>query len=158
MSRQTRTLRGQITAVGGKADKQLILNDQLINMGFRVTGFFVWPIRIFGATPGTDLNAILSFAQIPSTDQMNANDNRQIGWTWFSQSGGTLLPQPTADGFSTYQRLLDPDHIINRDLFLSLRLSTDQTYNYMVVLERRTLTDEEAIVTIIKENSQSLEL
>jgi len=159
MSRDTRTLRGQLTAVGGKADKALILNDQLINTGYRVTGFFVWPLRIFGATAGgADCNAILSFARIPSTDDMNANDNRQIGWTWFSQSAGSLLPQPTIDTFSSYQRLLDPDHIINRDLYIALRNTSAATFNYMVVLEKRMLTDAEAIVTIIKENSQSLEL
>jgi len=52
---------------------------------------------------------------------------------------------------------IDPDHIVNRDLFISLTDSDNRTFNYMVICEFLELTDDEAIVTIIKENSQSIE-
>jgi hypothetical protein len=158
---KVRTLRGQITAVGGKAEKQLILNDQLINRGLRVTGFFMWP-EVVGSTFSRTCNAILSYAALASGDvDMDAGDNTQLGWAFYVQDAKDTasLPQTQApaafSGF--FNQLIDPDHIINRDLFISLRDSSTATFNYMVVCEFLELTDDEAIVTIIKENSQSIE-
>ena len=159
---KVRTLRGQITAISGKGEKNLILNDQLINRGLRVTGFFMWPQQVSTGQSRT-CNAILSYAALESADvQMDAGDNTQFGWAFYSQSAGIAgsVPEypavaPAWSGF--FNQLIDPDHIINRDLFISLRNSTDATYNYMVVCELMELTDDEAIITIIKENSQSIE-
>jgi len=157
--RKTRTLRGQITAVGGKGEKQLILNDQLINRGLRVTGFFVWP-TVCDRQSSRQFNAILSYAKLGNANVvMDAGDNTQLAWAFQSNTSSADLGTPTAvpPAFSGYfNQLIDPDHIINRDLFVSLRLSDNQTYNYMVVCELMNLTDDQAIVTIIKENSQSI--
>ena len=81
---KVRTLRGQITAVGGKAEKQLILNDQLINRGLRVTGFFMWPQNVSPIQDRT-CNGILSYARLGSANTlMDAGDNTQLpfhsGW------------------------------------------------------------------------------
>ena len=159
--RSTRTLRGQITGSGGKAEKQLILNDQLINRGLRVTGFFVWPTTVSTGQQRV-CNAILSYAALPSASiDMDSGDNTQFGWSFYAQTASIAAAPPAGavppayTGF--FNQLIDPDHIINRDLFISLRDSTDATYNYMVVCELMTLTNDEAIITIIKENSQSIE-
>jgi len=158
--RKTRTLRGQITVTGGKATKQLILSDQLINRGLRVTGFFIWPDIVTSDT-SRSFSAILSYADLASADiRMAASDNSQIGWSWNLQQASADLGTPTAIPSSSsgyLNQIIDPDHIINRDLFLSFRFSTNATYNYMIVCELQTLTDDEAIITIIKENSQSIE-
>jgi len=159
---KVRTLRGQITASGGKAEKNLILNDQLINRGLRVTGFFVWP-DLAGTTVERKVTAILSYAALADGNvRMDAGDNTQLGWAFYAQSAfiAPTAPDvpavnPTYSGY--FNQLIDPDHIINRDLFISLRSSSNATYNYMVVCEMLELTDDEAIVTIIKENSQSIE-
>ena len=162
MTGKVRTLRGTITAVGGKASKQLILNDQLINDGLRVTGFFMWPTQI-DASSGRQFTGILSYAELVNSDVvMDAGDNTQIGWSFQSNEPGIPAPNPqvpaVAPSFSGYfNQLIDPDHIVNRDLFLSLRLSDNFSYNYLIVCEFIELTDDEAIVTIIKENSQSVE-
>ena len=159
---KVRTLRGQISATGGKAEKNLILNDQLINRGLRVTGFFMWPEQVSTGQSRT-CNAILSYAALPDANtQMDAGDNTQLGWAFYSQASSIPSPNPqvpaVAPAYSGYfNQLIDPDHIINRDLFISLRNSTDSTYNYLVICEFMELTDDEAIVTIIKENSQSIE-
>jgi len=158
--RKVRTLRGQITAVGGKAEKQLILNDQLINRGLKVTGFFVWPEAAIGTQNGT-VNAILSYAKLSSGDvNMDAGDNSQLGWCYYVQRGqqAAAPAEIPAAGFGSMPHgFIDPDHIINRDLYINLRDSDNRTFNYMVVCELRELTDNEAIITIVKENSQSLE-
>ena len=159
-STRVRTLRGQITATGGKAEQQLILNDQLINRGLRVTGFFVWP-TVCDRQSSRQFNAILSYAQLANADVvMDAGDNTQLAWAFQSNTTSSDIGTPNGvpPSFSGYfNQLIDPDHIINRDLFVSLRLSDNQTYNYLVICELLELTDDEAIVTIIKENSQSIE-
>jgi len=161
-STRVRTLRGQITAVSGKADKQLILNDQLINRGLRVTGFFVWPDNV-STSSDRICNAILSYAQLGSADvDMDAGDNTQFGWAFFAQSrevasGGPPDPGLQAAYSGFFNQVIDPDHIVNRDLFISLRNTSSASFNYMIVCELLELTDDEAIVTIIKENSQSIE-
>jgi len=161
-STRVRTLRGQITAVSGKADQQLILNDQLINRGLKVTGFFVWP-EICNVGSTRICNAILSYARLGNASvEMNAADNTQLGWAFFSQaasvaSGGPPDPGLQAAYSGFFNQLIDPDHIVNRDLFLSLRNSSSATFNYLITCELLELTDDEAIVTIIKENSQSVE-
>jgi len=153
--RMTRTLRGQITATGGKAEKQLILNDQLINRGLRVTGFFIWPERA-SSTQNQNFTGILSYARLANAAvEMDAGDNSQLGWAFQVNTASSAPTTPYA-GSGYFNQLIDPDHIINRDLFISLRSTTDRTYNYMVVCELRELTDSEAIITIVKENSQSL--
>lgn len=162
MTGRVRTLRGTVTVSGGKAERQLILNDQLINDGLRVTGFFVWP-DIATSDSSRSFSAILSYAALADANvRMNAGDNTQFGWSWNIQSQEVPAPSPTqsavASSTSGYlNQLIDPDHIVNRDLFISFRFSDSATYNYMVVCEFIELTDDEAIVTIIKENSQSIE-
>jgi len=158
-STRVRTLRGQVTVSGNKADQQLILNDQLINRGLRVTGFFVWPDV---ATKDSDrsFSAILSYAQLADANvRMNAGDNSQLGWSWNVQAKeDTSIPPGLPYASSGYlNQLIDPDHIINRDLFIAFRFSSNATYNYMIVCEMVELDDNEAIITIIKENSQSVE-
>ena len=161
-STKIRTLRGQISAVSGKASKQLILNDQLINRGLRVKEFYIWP-EIVGNTITRTFNAILSYAELANSNvDMDAGDNTQFGWAFFSQAAAIPSTGPTVgeanpsfSGF--FNQLIDPDHIVNRDLFISLRDSSTATVNYMVVCEMIDLDDNEAIITIIKENSQSVE-
>lgn len=162
-SGRVRTLRGRITPSGGKADVQLILNDQLINRGLKVTGFFVWG-NAARKDQDQQFTAILSYAQLPSaTTDMDAGDNTQLGWAFqcsTARNDEVVPGQPTAIPFASsgyFNQLIDPDHIINRDLFISFRNSNDQPFNYLVVCELMDLTDDEAIITIIKENSQSIE-
>lgn len=93
---------------------------------------------------------------------MDAGDNTQFGWAYYAQVASVPSSGPTESGlqaaYSGYDNgLIDPDHIINRDLFISLRFSSTAVYNYLIVCELLELTDDEAIVTIIKENSQSIE-
>lgn len=159
---KVRTLRGKIKATGGKASQQLILNDQLINDGLRVTGFFMWPTQVDHES-NRQFTGILSYAELVNSDvAMDAGDNTQIGWAFQSNTASIAAPNPqvpsVAPSFSGYfNQLIDPDHIINRDLFISLRLADNFEYNYLIVCEFIELTDDEAIVTIIKENSQSVE-
>ncbi len=95
------------------------------------------------------MSVIMSYETLPTGTLANAADNRQFGW--FEKSSTTNQNQPM---------MLDPDHIVNRDLFLQITnlgavLPTDIVFNYIIEAQVVDLTDDEAIITIIKETSQS---
>jgi len=136
-----RTIRGTIEVVGGVGKTNLVVADGLINVGLKVQRFHLWPDNI-GAL---SFIGILALDALPGGVLMDAGDNRQIGWT-FGKNTSIISPQRT---------ILDPDHIVNRDLFLRMEGTTDGTYNYMIECQVVGLTDDEAIITIIKETSQS---
>ena len=94
------------------------------------------------------MQGILSLDTISSGSTFNAGDNRQFGWTFYANSGAI-------GEVAALQTIIDPDHIINRDLFLSMFGSTPGIYNYLIEAQVVELTDDEAIITIIKETSQS---
>lgn len=140
-----RTMRGQITVTGGVGKKSLLLEDGLINQGYRVTAFEVWQSE--ADVNADNFSAVLTMDTLGSPVDMNAADNRQIGWA-FQLSVGTSSIGP-------YRAVLDPDHIAVRDLFIQM-VGGDSTYNYLLVIEKYELSDDEAIIQIIKEESQSL--
>jgi len=142
-----RTLRGQVEVVGGVARKNIVASDGLINYGLKVSRFTMWPEN--GWTGGSDntFTGILSLDTISSGANMNAGDNRQFAWTFSSvHTGGTMNPA---------REIIDPDHIINRDLFLTMDNTTNGVFNYLIEVQVVELSDEEAIISIIKETSQS---
>tara|TARA_Y100001937_G_C6996182_1_gene274296 strand:- start:11 stop:454 length:444 start_codon:yes stop_codon:yes gene_type:complete len=140
-----RSMRGQLTVTGGVGRKTLLIEDGLINQGYRVKSFDVWQSE--ASTDADNFSAVLTMDVLGSPVSMNASDNRQIGWA-FQLSIGTSSIGP-------YRSVLDPDHIAVRDLFIQM-VGGDSTYNYLIVFEKYELTDDEAIIQIIKEESQSL--
>jgi len=140
---RVRTLRGRIDIASGTTGKdQLIVDDGLLNRGYRVTGFFVW-----GASGGdTSFMATLSMNPKTLTGEMDSGNNSQIGWTFLGGGAGASI-----------DRIIDPDHVIVRDLYITIeRAGGAENFNYMIVVEEYSITDEEAIINIIKEGSQSL--
>ena len=142
-----RTLRGQITVVGGVALKNIIISDGLVNLGLKINKFSVWWENTPSGAFNRQVTAILSLDTIITGSNMNAADNRQFAWFQSSTvaTGGIL--QPFA--------IIDPDHIVNRDLFLTMDNSSAGVYNYLIEAQVVELSDDEAIITIIKETSQS---
>ena len=136
---RVRTLRGTIRVVGGGvARKNLIVSDGLINYGLKISKFQMWAVD-----PADTFIAILSYDTLSSGTEMDAGDNRQFGWT---------VGNGSAEIHSVF---LDPDHIINRDMFLSMVNSSTGLFNYLIECQVYELDDNEAIISIIKETSQS---
>lgn len=133
-----RTLRGQIEVVAGVAKKNLVVADGLINVGLKVTKFQLWAVN-----PADVFIAILSYETLISGSTMNAGDNSQFGWTVGNGSA------------EIHSEFLDPDHVVNRDMFLSMLSSDTGTYNYLIECQMVHLDDNEAIISIIKETSQA---
>lgn len=145
-----RTLRGQVTVAAGVARKNIILSDGLVNYGLKITRFTVWPEN--GWTGGSDntFTGILSLDTIVAGTNMDASDNSQFAWTFSSVKAA--LQQ---SNMNPVREIIDPDHIVNRDLFLTMDNTTNGLFNYLIEAQVVELTDDEAIITIIKETSQS---
>jgi hypothetical protein len=139
-----RTLRGSVFAKDGVIKKQLILDDGRINHGLKILSFVMW-----SSTGGNEagIDATLALALLPAGQaQMDASNNAQIGWV----TGGFDNAMNTAP----LMAILDPDHVINRDLYL-YAFSTEILWNYLIIAQEYDLSDDEAIVQIIKETSQT---
>lgn len=120
------------------ARKNLIAYDGLINVGLIVERFQMWAVD-----PADVFQGILSYETIPSGTTMNAGDNSQFGWTVGNGSA------------EIHSEFLDPDHVVNRDMFISMVSSDVGVYNYLIECRMVILDDNEAIISIIKETSQS---
>jgi len=137
-STRIRTLRGQLEVSFGVAKKNLIVSDGLINHGLIVKRFQMWAVD-----PADTFVAILSYDSLIAPFLMNAGDNSQFAWTVGNGSA------------EIHSEFLDPDHVVNRDMFLSMSGSDTGKYNYLIECQMVLLDDNEAIISIIKETSQS---
>jgi hypothetical protein len=150
-----RTLRGTMNLRGTEGvppgqtptidKRRLVLNDGRLNVGYLVTQFICWPETFdanFAMVAQLSTDPGFAFGGQPVS---NARDNRQIAWF----QGGFFAMNPGA--------IVDPDHIVNRDLFINThQTSTNMELNYMVTLEEVNLTDDDAIVVILKEEAQNI--
>jgi hypothetical protein len=136
-----RTLRGQFEE---NVPKRLILDDGLLNQGFIVRKFVVC------GDPDSSSNDCSAFLQTGITpNKWNWGDNRQIAWASTNVSSLQGIDAP----FS----VIDPEHIVLQDLFINGRFATAGivgNINYLIELEPKTLTDDQAVITLIKERSQ----
>ena len=137
-----RTLRGQF--IEGDT-KRLILDDGRLNHGYKVVSFV---ISGDVSTSAGDAYATLSL-DFDAPLAWDWGDNRQIAWasTNVSATSGSDAP------FT----VVDPDHVIIQDLYIQGTVAGaggSTPINYLIELETVDLTDDEAILTLIKERSQ----
>ena len=140
---RTHTLRGRLEE---GVIKQLIVNDGRLTHGLRVTKFIVAPEM---TTQTQGCNAVLGLDNKITADWDWENGN-QIAWATSAMGGSSNMENP---GF----QLVDPDHIVIRDLFIRATItgSTPQALNYYIELEAVNISEFEAIVQLTKETSQS---
>ena len=157
-----RTLRGTVSfparassgSPANSAKRLLILDDGRINVGYKIIDFHIYNSRMasevgsecFAAQAHLALSIEPSAAALPK-----ASDNREIAWATY---------QTTTEGVSSYA-LTDPDHIIVRDLqivFPQVKNTNNvDEVNYYILMEEYEITDTEAIISIIKEESQDVD-
>lgn len=153
-SSRVRTLRGTITVdAGAQAKRDLILDDGRINVGYKVTGFHFWQSDMIGASNAGGAQATLLMSADATYSLSEAEDNREIAWAAYN----------TGTGFSIdYYTLIDPDHVVVRDLVITIPQNSIQgantvRYNYLINLDEYEISDQEAIISIIKEESQDVD-
>jgi len=132
------TLRGRVEA---NSVKRLIVDDGRLTHAMKVDEFHVWAISI---ASGDDPECALGLNYDLGAD-WDASDNRQIAWAGQTTTATTRL--------MTFE-LIDKEHLVNQDLYIS-NFSTHPA-NYLITLTAVTLSDDQAILTLIKEASQSV--
>lgn len=140
-----RTLRGRVDT--NDQTRRLIVDDGRVNHGFKIVAFHI--ISNNPATSAADAFGSLATEETAATAVWNLDDNRQIGWAG-QNLAGTAAP---SNQFS----LIDPDHVVINDLFVCGRGGTGATadgYQYLVELEPIELTDNQAVIQLIKESAQ----
>ena len=156
---KTRTLRGTLTfpqrgggTPSNSGKRLLILDDGRINVGYKIIDFVIFNSSLSGNTSAFGSEAYLSLSKEPVADALPAaEDNREIAWAMYD----------TGTGYTTAQwSLVDPDHLVVRDLqilFPSVSNLAESQVNYYILMEEYDITDTEAIITIIKEESQDVD-
>ena len=135
MSRR-RTLRGLL---GGNELRRLVVDDGRLNHGYIVKEFHVWSTSLSGQR---NAEFVLSLNE-NTPDAWRADNTGQIGWA------GMVIDLTGVESLQSFS-LIDPDHVVLRDLYVK-SLNVDGG-NYMVVLETIDLTENETILTLIKED------
>jgi LPS sulfotransferase NodH len=169
---RTLTLRGTSATFQATADyhTENILdyaNVLDINKAWKIRWFEVWPVESLALSfPGSGyelaLESILSTEDIVNIEN-RADDNRLIAWSNQSYMTGGKSAGSTSQGIIGQQIVVDPDHVIQKELNISFRVlggtvfeDSDVNVNYIVYLEEVDITPTESIMFTIKQSAQSL--
>ena len=137
-----RTLRGTISPL---ERRRLIIDDGQFTHAYRVKAFYIFPVDM--STGAADVQGVLAIDQDGLQVNWRADDNRQIGWSSTTMS--------TASALNNFTNIIDPNHVVVRDLWVTGSSGTGDI-NYMVELETVTITEDEAVLALIKEVSQDV--
>lgn len=134
------TQRGRMT-VGDT--KRLIMDDGMFTTGRRITKFEIWPD--FPSNTG-EVGIIMSVNDTVVPTLFDASDSRQIAWGYRTADAAGVAGE--------FQFVLDPDHIIVRDAFLTAVGTAEIEVNYLIQMEFQKISDTECVLQLIKERQQ----
>jgi hypothetical protein len=125
---------------GTETSRQLVVDDGRYRHGFVISSFRVWG----GPTvEGNNVAAVLSRSSTAVTT-MNANHSPVFAWA------ATI--NDTTNGFTEWN-IIDPEHVVNEELHLHNVNGT--AFNYLIVMHDLTMTDEQGVLQLVKNQSQS---
>ena len=130
------TLRGRVPA---NEKKRLILDDGRTTHAMVVKEFYV-----FAKDNLEDPGCFLSLSQDSVGTDFDASNGNQIAWSRVAQSAAN----------SDFVSIIDPNHVVIRDLFITNTTAWDA--NYLVILEAKNISEDEAILQLIKEGQQNV--
>lgn len=146
------TMRGKVlgTASGNYEAHRISLDDGDNTTAYKIHEFYAWTADTVASADGC---AILSTTEEGVTDYavavQDAGDNRQIGWAaWINSSS-------SGDRDIT-QALLDPDNVVNEDLYIGAYTSSSTTdeVNYLIIAEKIKINLTENLYTTVRNYSQ----
>lgn len=129
-----RTLRGLLD--GGET-RRLLIDDGDFQHGFIVEELHISPQGPLGEATSNDAWAVLHI----NTDQpidFNWSSPQQIGWAVYNTNAST----PTS--------VIDPDHIVVRELYIT-NLNPTFKLNYLLKIRDRTMTPAHGVLQMVKE-------
>ena len=131
------TLRGVIGGTYGNT-AQLVVDDGLFTNGFRIVFMETWHIN-----QSTGETTILHLGeQVPV--QADASQGSQFVWSFYTPA--------SVDRSLTMKTVIDPDHIVNQDMFITVLGGA--LVCYVIHLEPYSMSEDEAILQLIKNNNQ----
>lgn len=133
------TLRGRVEALD---TKRLILDDGRLTHAMRVIRFEVWARSL---ASGEDPECILGL-DYNMGNEMDASNNVQIAWASQTTSATSRVM-----GFNA----IDPNHVVIQDLWIQ-NIANTETANYLVELEAVEISNDQAVLQLIKERSQNV--
>lgn len=142
-----------------------------LSRAWKVQAFYFWP-ETYRAETGTGDGQLLVAASLSTDtiqpsgfdDTVTVNDNRQFGWMvkgYNMRSAATdFITSPT--GLEDNRAIVDPDHVVNRHLYINSYITSNFTtsperrYNYLVILEPIKISENEAILQMVKGVAQDI--
>lgn len=139
-------LRGTFDIDAQATTVQVMIDDGLQNLGYRVKEFKVLPNFFQGQTVFCGATSMLSTVRTPI--QWNLEQDNQLGWMTWDDHGYAH--------WEDVNSLVDDTIIFNRELYLhcwNSRQSDSATYHlsYFIRLERVALDDNQAVLILANE-------
>ena len=176
MAAKTMTLRGTLSA----ADASLSDNNNIftyespqLTTAWIVKEFLFWPAGARANTGATEGQfTVISTLATDTIGGQTFNsigtvaDSRNIAWlqrgfNMRNEGSDDFLAAPT--GMESNYGYVDPDHVVNRQLFINFTTNTDSStkpireWNYIVRLEKITITENQAVLAMIKGVAQNID-
>lgn len=142
MRKGARTLRGRLD---GSEVRQLVVDDGIFTNGLRITFFTVWSADIVAAAAA--VGCLSTSDTIVPTQLLPANDPSCFAWSIMT------LGSPATLDVQAWERI-DPDHIVNEELFIHNRAATE--LEYLIVAEPYSMTEDEGVLQLVKNKQQSI--
>ena len=130
------TLRGQLTLPMTQPIRKTLFNGSFTK-NFKVVDVQIFPSQVVN----NDAILILHFDNSLKVEA-SAKDNAQFGWA-------------NIDALAQDWSYIDPDHVIINDLHISAIAAAPMTLNYVIKLERITITMSQSILDEVKNRQQS---
>ena len=141
MRRGARTLRGRLEP---NEIRQLVVDDGIFTNGLRITYFTVWSAGI--ATADGAFGVLSTQDTILSADILPANEPAVFAWSMMT------MGSPATQEVNGWE-VLDPDHVVNEELFIHNRAGT--ALQYLIVAEPYIMTEDEGVLQLVKGKQQS---
>ena len=136
--RGKRVLRGYIDDNEGR---RLIVDDANFNDGWKVTKFIV-------AGDGVNSNEVHA--------KLALKEVSAIGWDWSNniEFAWAAARQTAESTWGGWEGAIDPNTVIIQDMWIYGSSSAGSVINYMIEIERVSLSDDQAILSLIQERGQ----
>lgn len=139
----TYTARGQ---VDHQTTQRIKLFDGKFDTGYKVIAFKVAPANVTGNVSCTGI--LYTDNDGAGSDFFNWADNVQIAWAGVRGDFNDGLQA----GFET----VDTDNLIVEDLFIRCHGSDGNPINYMITLEKYSITDWQGALAMVRSQSQNV--
>lgn len=136
--------------LGANEIRQLVVDDGIFTNGLRITYFSVWIADYFNDSNCGALLSLRDTVAAPAGYRYPANDPSCFAWAAQARISNPL--PAISENIGTWQRI-DPDHIVNEELFIHNRVLTP--LNYLIVAEPYEMTPEQGVMQLVKAANQA---